>query len=181
MHYQPLNVQPAYPISAVYQETAPQPSSPWVMPGIYTAKLTVNGKVYKQSFSIMMDPRVETSQSALQQQHDLSVICYNDEKDAMDIVKQIHSLQVVLNDRLAKATTNPQNRNSDLQELLECEKDISSVRNSLAGLQGILQEADAQPTSQCIAQVKAKNEEFRQLVIKFGSVATRIATPKTKN
>ncbi len=61
MHYMPLNVRAAYPISAVYKNTAPEETSPWVMPGNYKARLTVDGKTYEHSFSIKMDPRVKTS------------------------------------------------------------------------------------------------------------------------
>jgi len=78
MHYQPLNVPPSYAIAAIYENTAPEYTSPWVMPGTYTAKLTVNGKVYTQSFTVLMDPRVKTSTSDLQLQHDLSYQCYKD-------------------------------------------------------------------------------------------------------
>jgi hypothetical protein len=45
MHYHPLNLPPAYPIAAIYENTAPEATSPWVMPGHYVAKLTVNGKL----------------------------------------------------------------------------------------------------------------------------------------
>ena len=77
MHYQPLNVPPSYPISATPMNTAPDPTSPWVMPGTYTARLTVDGKIYDQSFTVKMDPRVKTSAKDLQLQHDLSLSCYN--------------------------------------------------------------------------------------------------------
>ncbi len=33
LHYQPLNVPVSYPISAVTGNTAPSPTSPWVLPG----------------------------------------------------------------------------------------------------------------------------------------------------
>jgi hypothetical protein len=79
MHYQPLNLPPDYPISAIYENTAPGPTSPWVMPGKYTATLTVNDKVYAQSFTVLMDPRVKTNLKDLKLQHDLSYQCYIDE------------------------------------------------------------------------------------------------------
>ncbi|MEO6254508.1 MAG: hypothetical protein ABIO79_14440, partial [Ferruginibacter sp.] len=77
MHYQPLNVPPSYPISATYMNTAPDPTSPWVMPGNYTARLTVDGKVFTQILTVKMDPRVKTNIKDLAVQHDLSLICYN--------------------------------------------------------------------------------------------------------
>jgi hypothetical protein len=59
MKYAPLNVPPSYPISANYMNTAPDQTSPWIMPGTYTVSLTVDGKVYSQTFTIKMDPRLK--------------------------------------------------------------------------------------------------------------------------
>src|SRR6185369_5435248 len=61
IHYAPLNAPVSYPISAVYTNTAPAETSPWVMPGTYTIKLTVNGQTYSQPLAVKMDPRVKTS------------------------------------------------------------------------------------------------------------------------
>jgi photosystem II stability/assembly factor-like uncharacterized protein len=87
MHYTPLNVPPSYPISATYMNTAPDATSPWVMPGRYIAKLTVDGKELFQSFFIKMDPRVKTSAKDLQLQHDLSLTCYTYIKKCMNDLK----------------------------------------------------------------------------------------------
>ena len=57
MHQQPLNIPATYPIGAVYMNTAPDPTSPWVMQGVYTLRLTVDGKVMNQSMVVNMDPR----------------------------------------------------------------------------------------------------------------------------
>ena len=86
MHYTPLNVPATYPIAAIYMNTAPDFTSPWVMPGIYMARLTVNGKAYTQSFIIKMDPRVKTNNKDLQLQHDLSLQCYKKIKAGMDAI-----------------------------------------------------------------------------------------------
>jgi hypothetical protein len=65
MHYKPLEVSPQYPISAIYKNTEPEQSAPWVLPATYTVKLTVNGKTYTQPLTIKMDPRVKTSAADL--------------------------------------------------------------------------------------------------------------------
>jgi hypothetical protein len=73
MHYAPLTgVEAEYPISAVPHNTAPQATSPWVMPGTYTVVLTANGKSYTQPLTVKMDPRVKTPAAALAQQFKLS-------------------------------------------------------------------------------------------------------------
>jgi photosystem II stability/assembly factor-like uncharacterized protein len=130
MHYTPLNLPPSYPISATYMNTAPETRSPWVMPGTYMSKLTVDGKVYTQSFQVKMDPRVKTSVKDLQLQHDLSLICYNNIKQCMKKLEMI-------------------NQNS------EAAKTLNSFINKFTSIQNVLQESDWAPTMQMI---KAANE-----------------------
>jgi hypothetical protein len=73
MHYTPITgVEPDYPMAAVYRDTPPAPTSPWVMPGDYRVVLTANGKSYTQPLTVKMDPRVKMSAAELQKQFDLS-------------------------------------------------------------------------------------------------------------
>ena len=76
MHYKPLDEPASYPISATFMNTAPDATSPWVLAGNYTAKMTVNDKVYTQTFTIKQDPRVKTNPEKMKQIHDMSMICY---------------------------------------------------------------------------------------------------------
>src|SRR5256885_9981553 len=46
-----------YPIAAVYRDTPREPRGPWVVPGRYTARLTVAGQAYVQPLTVTMDPR----------------------------------------------------------------------------------------------------------------------------
>jgi len=61
LHYTPLREPVSFPMAAIYQNTAPDKTSPWVMPGNYTIRLTVNGKTMSQPLVVKMDPRVKTS------------------------------------------------------------------------------------------------------------------------
>ncbi|MGE5214264.1 MAG: WD40/YVTN/BNR-like repeat-containing protein [Nitrospirota bacterium] len=73
MHYTPIaGVEPEFPISATYRNTAPQATSPWVVPGNYTITLTVDGQSFTQPLIVAMDPRVKASAADLQEQFDLS-------------------------------------------------------------------------------------------------------------
>jgi hypothetical protein len=73
MHYTPVkSVEPEFPIAATYRNTAPQATSPWVMPGDYTVVLTAGGKTFSQPLTVAMDPRVKTSAADLQKQFDIS-------------------------------------------------------------------------------------------------------------
>jgi hypothetical protein len=77
LHYARPTTECSLPISATPFNTKCEPEGPWVMPGQYTARLTVDGAVHTQPFRVRMDPRVQTPVSVLQVQHDLSVALYD--------------------------------------------------------------------------------------------------------
>jgi hypothetical protein len=73
MHYTPVpNVEPEFPISATYRNTAPTPTSPWAAAGDYTVTLIVDGKTFTQPLTVAMDPRVKASANELREQFDVS-------------------------------------------------------------------------------------------------------------
>jgi photosystem II stability/assembly factor-like uncharacterized protein len=84
MRYAPLNEPVNFPMTAVKHNTAPEPTAPWVMPGMYKVRLKVNGQTMEQPLQVVMDPRVKTSMKDLQRQHDLSMICYEGKKKTKD-------------------------------------------------------------------------------------------------
>ncbi len=73
MHYAPVpHVEPEFPMSATYRNTAPAATSPWAAPGDYTVTLTVDGETFSKPLTVAMDPRVKASGTDLQEQFDLS-------------------------------------------------------------------------------------------------------------
>jgi len=105
MHYPPLSgIKPEYPISAVPHNTAPQPTSPWVLPGQYTVVLTANGKTYSQPLVVQMDPRVKTSAADLKQQLALSQQVYNDLAKVAPAAEQVDAARKQL-DGLKKSAS----------------------------------------------------------------------------
>jgi photosystem II stability/assembly factor-like uncharacterized protein len=61
----PVSTQHEYPIAAVPGDTPRLPRGPSVLPGQYTVRLTVDGKVSMSKFMVKMDPRVKISTTAL--------------------------------------------------------------------------------------------------------------------
>ena len=127
LHYTPIDVPASYPMGAVYQKTAPNTTSPWVMPGTYTVKLTANGHTLSQLMSVKMDPRVKTSVFDLQLQFDWS-------KKLYDLRKKIRS-----------TSTND----------VALNKEKGTIDNQLASLIDLLQDADNKPTTQAIEAAKS--------------------------
>ena len=182
MKYTPLNVPPSFPISAVYMNTVPDPTSPWVMPGNYTARLLVDGKTYTQTFTIKMDPRVKTPLAALQQQHDLSLQCYSERKDAMQYLLEIARYRATLKERMNNAA----NTEPDLLKKLDQEAaalentprgnnapSFGRITGTAAGLFNTLQESDMPVAPRTIAAVASLKKQFEELKTKWNSLKNK--------
>lgn len=143
LHYAPLNLPPSYPISAVYQNTAPDATSPWVMPGYYTVLLTVDGKVHEQNFLLKMDPRVKTSALDLKTQYDLSLACY---EGRMKIQAELAKMKD-LRQRIRMTE-------EGLKQFDAKEAELKKIQSGLVSVHNILQDADSKPTTQVVASAK---------------------------
>lgn len=166
LHYQPLNMEASFPMTAVYENTPPAYTSPWVMPGNYTVKLTVDGKTYTQQLLVKMDPGVKTSLTALQQQHDLSIQAYNGRKQIGDIVNEISMLKSQASDSAAIKSLN---------ELIvgkagSKEVSLSQMEGSFANAYNLLQESDMPPTSQMIMATKEAATKFQSLLRRWSEL-----------
>jgi photosystem II stability/assembly factor-like uncharacterized protein len=160
MKYAPLNIEPAYPISATYMNTEPEQTAPWVIPGGYTARLTVDGKIIEQSFTVKMDPRVKTSAASLQQQHDLSIQCYTARKECMKILEEIRLYRLRLQGQITNATVSVAddlNKKDKAAAALEHTAQVSSeisfdrLEAAFTSVFNNLQETDMPATSQTVA------------------------------
>jgi photosystem II stability/assembly factor-like uncharacterized protein len=177
LHYDPVpGESPQYPIAAVYRNTAPAPTSPWVMPGKYTVLLTVGGKSYEQSLTVVMDPRVKTSNADLLEQFKLSKRLY-DEWVKLDSIalslrrvrQQITELQTRVPSGDLKAHINL------LAEKLQSfstpggpvaggaagARTLSAAGGRVRTLFNLIQNVDVAPTSQVVAAVPDVLEDAR--------------------
>jgi photosystem II stability/assembly factor-like uncharacterized protein len=176
MHYAPIpGIKPEYPIAAIPHSTAPQATSPWVMPGEYTAVLSVSGKSYSQPLTIKMDPRVKTPNTDLAQQFKLSQQMYNDLLTVVPASDQVDALRKQLPD-LKKASTNSELATAinGLDQKLQAlaggvtrrpgpgsePPNLGNTRTRLLALLGFLQESDEAPT----AQMKEAADEVQKSV-----------------
>jgi photosystem II stability/assembly factor-like uncharacterized protein len=108
LHYTPVpNVEPQFPIAATYRNTAPSPTSPWIMPGNYTVVLTVGGQSFTQPLTVQMDPRVKASRADLQHQFDLSWQLYQLRLELAPIGNKFESIAEQLTKLKARAAERP--------------------------------------------------------------------------
>jgi len=181
LHEQPLDLPPAYAIAAIYGQTAPDATSPWVMPGSYSLKLTVDGRVYTQAITVKMDPRVKTPVAELQKQHDLSDKCYRELKQLIIESDKLHSLQAQAEKLLPNANGQLaialKNMDSEVIKLETGDRgtkteSLRSLRGSLQGLMNLMQESDMPVTTQVALAVSQADSSFNLLNSKFNSVTT---------
>jgi hypothetical protein len=95
LHYARPTDQCSLPISGTPYNTKCEPEGPWVMPGTYTARLTVDGAVQSETFTVRMDPRVRTPLVVLKQQHDLSVALYDAMVEAQTLAADARAKGIV--------------------------------------------------------------------------------------
>ncbi len=169
MHYTPLNGPVNFPIAAIYQNTAPVQTAPWVMPGNYMVKLSVNGKTFTQQLTVKMDPRVRTSNKALQQQHDLSVICYEGRMIALNMLNDIADVRKGLKPLLSQKNIK---EFDDSIALLK--SSTEKVNNAFEGLSNTLEDTDMPPTTQTVAGVLEKQTQLKQLEAKWREIKSKI-------
>jgi photosystem II stability/assembly factor-like uncharacterized protein len=178
LHYQPLaggGGRSGLPMAAIVHDTAPPPNSPWVMPGEYTVKLTVNGKSVTQKLTVRMDPRVNTPLSGLTEQFALSMQLYNGALEVQSALQKLRAMRAQIKPLQQRAAQGalPQALAAFDQKAAALEGSagfgfggggafgpgsgapdtLAAMGGALSSLMGLLQAADAAPTSQLAAAV----------------------------
>jgi len=179
LHTQPLDLPPGYPIAAIYGQTAPVPTSPWVMPGNYIIKLTVDGKSYTQPLTVKIDPRVKTPLLELQKQYDLSDKCYRHLKTVITASAKLNSLHEQIGKLLPNASGElaAALKKTDA-DALKIEngapgnkaESFNGLRSSLGGLMNLLQESEMPVTTQTAAAVTQADSYFNNLNLKYNEL-----------
>jgi hypothetical protein len=101
--YQPLpggGGRGGLPIAAVPFNTVAPANAPWAAPGLYTVKLTVDGKSYSQPLNVKLDPRVKAPAPALATADRLAKALYDGAKDAQSSLQDVRALRAAV--KLAK-------------------------------------------------------------------------------
>jgi photosystem II stability/assembly factor-like uncharacterized protein len=167
MRYAPIAGAPkTYPIAAIFADTAPTPTSPLVMPGQYTVKLTAAGKTYTQPLTVKMDPRVKTSALDLTAQFTLSKGLYEDLQKGYAAIAEIRTWRAKpgLAADLSQQAEKLLGAGRGGRGAPAGPDTISSVSASLGTLLQLAQEADAAPPSALRASVTARRQALAALL-----------------
>jgi photosystem II stability/assembly factor-like uncharacterized protein len=188
MHYAPIpGLRPAYPIAAVYRNTPPEPTSPWVMPGKYSVVLTVNGKSYTQPLAVQMDPRVKTPTRDLADQFKLSKQLYDNWLAFAAVADQTKAIRSQLADLRVRAKAEDLKTHIDalsqkLDGLVGAENprpdpavrvSIPSATGRLRTLFAIIQGVDLAPTPQVTAAVVELQNDAQVLITRWEALKSQ--------
>src|SRR4029079_17723141 len=185
---EPLPGKPDYPIAAVPHNTAPDATSPWAMPGQYTVVLTAGGKSYTRPLTVQMDPRVKTPVAELAQQFRWSYAIYEDLRSYLPVAEAVASGRDQGAAHKQKAADKPEALAAlaALQQKLEplggsgpptlpgvprpAPLTFATITGRLGQLFGVLQEVDAAPTAQTVANINELRGLLPPLIAKWKSV-----------
>ena len=177
MHYTPMPgaLQFLDANQAVKHDTPVMDSSPWVMPGNYTVKLTANGKTYTQPLAVKMDPRVTTSTADLQKQFDASMQAYQQAVAASEALGQVRDMEKQVaarkpSDKLAayekqlEALSGPKATSPVAFFFHRGPPNLGSLGGSLQMLMASMQGADQAPTAADLAALDKTGTELKALL-----------------
>jgi hypothetical protein len=187
VHYQPLvggGGRGGLPIAAVPHDTPLAANSPWAAPGIYTVKLTVDGKSDTQPLTLKMDPRVKTTPLGLAQQFTLSKQLYDGVLDAQKALDEIRALRAQTKDRQTLAAFDQKlaalagdaggggRGGGGRGAAPEGPDTLSNITGGLTQLMGLLQGADVAPTTQLVAAVGQRRAALAVLLARWNALKT---------
>ncbi len=149
---------------AVPYNTPSVSTAPWVLPGNYSVRLIAGGKTMTEPLKVVMDPRVKTSASDLENQFKVSKAIYD---DLLNATSAIHEITVLREQLKARQAQPPVANTSDsleakLDKIAGSERGLrgmggrgapagpatlTSVRTQLARVEHSIQNADEAPTT----------------------------------
>jgi len=164
----------SYPIAAIYEDTPRDPRGPWVVPGVYTLRLTANGRTVSEKLTVRMDPRVKAPAAALVRQLALSLQLRDAIGRSHEALEELHALRSTirhgraadstlapdlraLDDRVAAfegtASTRPIDARAAGPRVTTPAPNLTALHEQLSQLYELAQGADAAPTTQASAAI----------------------------
>jgi hypothetical protein len=166
-----------YPIAAVPHRTPLAPQGPLVVPGLYTVRLTVDGKSETAPLTVKMDPRVHMSQAELEALHTTQttmVVSLNAlakaDIEAHSVMEQLNAVQdkavaaQLLTFRAALGTILNGTKDGAKTDPAKQLPGIDEVSSEATQLYNELEQADANSTAALLAAAAHVQEEARAVL-----------------
>ncbi|MCB9509700.1 MAG: glycoside hydrolase [Deferribacteres bacterium] len=164
-----------FSIAAVYKKTPSAPVGPFVTPGKYTVRFTVDGRTFERLLTVRMDPRVQINAADLQLQTEFSMRSYN---GYLALQKIREDIEAALADNPAAskrktltalwgrgAPGDPDIVYSSIYAAPAEQETITGLQYKFLYILNVLQSADARPTSQAMRAVE-QLEQTQQALAK---------------
>ncbi len=182
----------SFPISAVPGRTVPEPLGPFVTPGRYTVRLTVDGTAYTQPVTVRMDPRVTATAAEVRSRDSLQLRIYRAVNDAADVMDRARAMRERIRGQLAGAggAAADSLRQLDAQ-LAQFDASgggrggrgggrggapgasVPALQGQLMTLYGTIDDADALPTTQVRTAAASRLREMDALLTRFRGMRER--------
>ncbi len=149
LHYGPPEaVSHDFPISAIPHKTPLDPQGPLAAPGKYTVNLTAGGETHTETFELLKDPAVKTSQAALEAQLDLAREITGAMDESYNALMQARAALQRLEGRKehgaeARAAAAVE---AKLRALTNDDSGLAQVNDQLSSLLDAVESADVAPT-----------------------------------
>ncbi|HEV2386646.1 MAG TPA: hypothetical protein VGS20_05255 [Candidatus Acidoferrales bacterium] len=182
-------IPPELPMQAVFHNTPPTTTAPWVLPGRYTVKLTADGHSYSQPLAVRLDPRVKTPAAGLADQYTLAKQMYDGALEAASALAQLQGLRMQLRQVRQQAGAGAAADAIDAfdkqAQTIEGSQargffggaagpdTLTSVRGSLLALMGMLEGADVAPTTPEVEAVAARRQTFAKMMARWTALKTQ--------
>lgn len=176
----PRGVQRGYEIAATYRNTPSDPAGPFVHPGQYRVRLTVDGVVREAPLAVRLDPRVRIPAEDLELQTRYSL-------QLLRATVKAQTLRDAIDQRMAGAAPprraellalrgagEAENPNISYGSITAAAPDAETVvglQEKLVYMLKILQAADARPTSQAIGAIDALEARLEALEARFAALS----------
>ena len=170
-------------IAAVYKNTPIGPFGPFVAPGVYSVRLTADGKTSEQTVQVRLDPRTSISDADLKLQTDLSWQCYNQYNMLQSIRKE---MDAKLNNPKTKWKKEQQEKFKTLRGggapdggdiLYGSISETSVERESIVSLQDkflflltVIQSSETRPTQQTEEAVNKLTNRYAELTAAWNAI-----------
>lgn len=187
----PKALRYGYSIAAAYGEDAIMvPEGPFVAPGIYQVRLNVDGRDYRSTVDVKMDPRVKIPVLALNQQIALEMKIVEAMEQSFSLVQQVRDVRAQLielqsrlgEDASAKSLLEAINSlDKQAAEFVAVEQSYppvgivsaASLNSALSSLLQLVDGADAAPTAQAASTFVLYRNLLDQHVAKWTTVKTK--------
>jgi len=177
----PPGTERSFSIAAIYRNTPSGPVGPYVHPGKYRVRLTVDGTSSERTLDVRMDPRVSIAEAGLQAQTDLSMACYRGHirlqeiRDAVDAALKGGGADAAR--KSAIRMIRGEGRPGDPDIMYGSIYTEPDVKETVVGLQekflhmlNLLQAADARPTTQAREAVAALQKTLASLEARWAAL-----------